>query len=333
MNLMRQNRLPKRADPMASEGEIIGYQPNSTLRLEVKVDGSMALLNRQQMAELFGRDIKTIGKHIANALREELNPDFAKAGAFSADANDIRQGMMPVENPAVAKFATTAADGKVYQVEHYNLEVVVSVGFRVKSPQGILFRRWANEGLKRYMTDGYAIVSPQIRALAGEMDRRLTAHDHRIVELEEKVDYFVKTSLPPQEKVLCDGRMLDAQFELTRIVRMARQRIVLIDNYIDERTLMLLGARRPKVSCTIYTLRPNSPKLAPALANYVKQCPDLPIALRGYKNSHDRFLIVDDTVWHVGASIKDAGSALFAIMKMKLDPRVILTLVEEGEIR
>lgn len=316
---------------MANEGEIIVYQPNSTLRLEVKVDGTMVWLNRQQMAELFGRDIKTIGKHIANALREELNPDFANVGSFSADANGIRRGMMSPENPVVAKFATTAADGKVYQVEHYNLEVVVSVGFRVKSPQGILFRRWANEVLKRYMTDGYAIVSPQVRALAGEMDRRLTAHDHRIVELEEKVDYFVKTSLPPQEKVLCEGRMLDAQFELTRIVRMACRRIVLIDNYIDERTLMLLGSRRSKVSCTIYTLRPNSPKLAPALANYAKQCPDLPIALKGYKNSHDRFLIVDDTVWHVGASLKDAGSALFAIMKMELDPRIILTLVEEGK--
>lgn len=100
---------------MMNEGEIIVYHPDSTLRLEVKVDGTMVWLNRQQMAELFGRDIKTIGKHIANALREELNPDFANVGSFSADANDIRQGMMPVENPAVAKFATTAADGKVYQ--------------------------------------------------------------------------------------------------------------------------------------------------------------------------------------------------------------------------
>lgn len=331
MNLSHQNGLPERTGHEANEGEIIVYQPNSTLRLEVKIDGSTAWLNRQQMAELFGRDIKTIGKHIANALREELTPAFSNVGSFSPDAHGIRQGMMPSENPVVAKFATTAADGKVYQVEHYNLEVVVSVGFRVKSPQGILFRRWANEVLKRYMTDGYAIVSPQIRALAGEMDRRLTTHDRRIVELEEKVDYFVKTSLPPQEKVLCDGRMLDAQFELARIVRMARRRIVLIDNYIDERTLMLLGSRRPKVSCTIYTLKPNSPKLAPALANYAKQYPDLPIALRGYKNSHDRFLIVDDTVWHVGASLKDAGSALFAIMKMELDPRIILTLVEEGK--
>lgn len=139
---------------MASEGEIVVYHLGSTLRLGVKGEGSKIWLNWRQMVELFGRGIKTIDKHIANALREELNPDFANVGSFSADVNGIRQGMMPVENPVVAKFATTAADGKVYQVEHYNLEVIVSVGFRVKSPQGILFRRWANEVLKRYMTDG-----------------------------------------------------------------------------------------------------------------------------------------------------------------------------------
>ena len=115
MNLSLQNRLPERTDHMISDSEIIVYQPNSTLRLEVKVDGSTAWLNRQQMAELFGRDIKTIGKHIANALREELTPAFSNVGSFLPDANDIRQGMMTAENPVVAKFATTAADGKVYQ--------------------------------------------------------------------------------------------------------------------------------------------------------------------------------------------------------------------------
>lgn len=159
------------------------------------------------------------------------------------------------------------------------------------------------------------------------MDRRLASHDRRIVELEEKVDYFVQTTLPPKEKVLCDGQMLDAQFELTRIVKTARHRIVLIDNYIDERTLLLLGNRRVKVDCTVYTLKPNSPKLAPALANYAKQYPSLPITVKGYQKSHDRFLIIDNTVWHIGASLKDAGSALFALMKMELDPSVILALL------
>ena len=159
------------------------------------------------------------------------------------------------------------------------------------------------------------------------IDRRLSKHDADIIALRKDVDFFISSSLPPKEKVFVEGKMLDAQVELTRIVKTAKTRIVLIDNYIDERTLMLLGNRRAKVSCTVYTLRPNSPKLAPALANYAKEYPSLPIAVKGYKKSHDRFLIVDNTVWHIGASLKDAGSALFAMMKMELDPAVILSLL------
>lgn len=135
MNLSHQNGLPERTGHEANEGEIIVYQPNSTLRLEVKVDGTTAWLNRQQMAELFGRDIKTIGKHIANTLREELNPAFSNVGSFSPDANGIRQGMMPSENQVVAKFATTAADGKVYQVD----DTVWHVGASLKDAGSALF--------------------------------------------------------------------------------------------------------------------------------------------------------------------------------------------------
>lgn len=159
------------------------------------------------------------------------------------------------------------------------------------------------------------------------IDRRLTEHQKSIDDLRKDMDCFISSSLPPKEKVLRDGQMLDAQFELTRIVKTARHRIVLIDNYIDEWTMMLLGNRRVKVDCTVYTLKPNSPKLAPALANYAKQYPSLPITVKGYQKSHDRFLIIGNTVWHIGASLKDAGSALFALMKMELDPSVILALL------
>ncbi len=121
--------------------------------------------------------------------------------------------------------------------------------------------------------------------------------------------------------------MLDAQVELTRLVKTAKRRIVLVDNYIDARTLLLLGHRRSRVDCTIYTLHPNSPKLVPAIANYAREYPSLPITIKGYRQSHDRFLIIDDTLWHIGASLKDAGSALFAMMKMELAPAVILSLL------
>ena len=287
-----------------SRNEIVVYQPNETMRLEVAIQDDTVWLNQMQMAELFGRERSVIAKHIRNAFKEgELLPESV-----------------------CAKFAQTAADGKTYQVDYFNLDVIISVGYRVKSQQGTRFRIWATQVLKAYLLNGVA-VNRKYDALAFEMDRRLSKHDADIVELRKDVDYFISSSLPPKEKVFVEGKMLDAQAELTRIVKMAKRRIVLVDNYIDERTLMLLGSRRSKVVCTVYTLRPNSPKLAPALANYAKEYPMLPIMVKGYKKSHDRFLIVDNTVWHIGASLKDAGSALFAMMKMELDPAVILSLL------
>ena len=296
---------------LTPKNEIVVYQPSETLRLEVRLQDESIWLPQQKIADLFGVKKAAISKHLKNIFSTgELHEELV-----------------------VSKMETTtrhgAIGGKVqhHLINFYNLDVIIAVGYRVNSLQATKFRIWATQVLKRYILNGVAVDDRRYLALSGEMDRRLASHDRRIVELEEKVDYFVQTTLPPKEKVLCDGQMLDAQFELTRIVKTARHRIVLIDNYIDERTLLLLGNRRVKVDCTVYTLKPNSPKLAPALANYVKQYPSLPITVKGYQKSHDRFLIIDNPVWHIGASLKDAGSALFALMKMELDPSVILALL------
>lgn len=296
---------------LTQKNEIVVYQPSETLRLEVRLQDESIWLPQQKIADLFGVKKAAISKHLKNIFATgELHEELV-----------------------VSKMETTtrhgAIDGKVqhHLINFYNLDVIIAVGYRVNSLQATKFRIWATQVLKRYILNGVAVDDRRYLALSGEMDRRLASHDRRIVELEEKVDYFVQTTLPLKEKVLCDGQMLDAQFELTRIVKTARHRIVLIDNYIDERTLLLLGNRRVKVDCTVYTLKPNSPKLAPALANYAKQYPFLPITVKGYQKSHDRFLIIDNTVWHIGASLKDAGSALFALMKMELDPSVILALL------
>ncbi len=312
---MKNQKSPVKAN---AKNEIVVYQPNETLRLEVKVENETVWLNRQQLALLFGRDVKTIGKHIANALQEELAPE-----ALCEPVADVGNA-----NRVVSKFATTASDGKVYQVEHYGIELITSVGYRVKSPEGIRFRRWANKVLKDILLKGYAF-NARLNHLEDKIDRRLAQHDRDIIDLRKDVDYFISASLPPKEKVFVDGKMLDAQAELTRIVKTARRRIVLVDNYIDERTLMMLSNRRYGVLCTVYTHGANSPKLAPALANYAKEFPLMPITVRNYSKSHDRFLIVDSTVWHVGASLKDAGSALFALMRMELDPQVILSLLRQ----
>ena len=283
------------------KNEIVVYQPNETMRLEVRVRDESVWLTQAQMCELFQRDVSVVSRHIKNVFAE---------GEVDRESN-LHFLQIPNSDKPIAV---------------YSLNVIISVGYRVKSQRGTQFRIWATTVLREYLLRGYSVNS-RLNQLEDKMDRRLAKHDADIIELRKDVDFFISSSLPPKEKVFVEGKMLDAQVELTRIVKTAKSRIVLIDNYIDERTLMLLGSRRAKVSCTVYTLRPNSPKLAPALANYAKEYPTLPITVKGYKKSHDRFLIVDNTVWHIGASLKDAGSALFAMMKMELDPAVILGLL------
>lgn len=234
------------------------------------------------------------------------------------------------ESSTAEDFSVVRQEGSRYvsrSVKMYNLEGIISVGFRVNSKLGIQFRRWANKIIQQHWLRAGGAVDNRLACFEDRVDRRVAAHDSQLMELRKDVDYFIRSSLPPKEKVFVDGQMLDAQIELTRIVKTAKKRIVLIDNYIDERTLMLLGSRGVNVSAMVYTMKPNSPRLAPALENYAKEFPDKPIALKGFAKAHDRFLIIDDTVWHVGASLKDAGSSLFALMKMELSASVILDLL------
>ena len=296
---------------MTRKDEIVVYQPDATVRLEAAYFEETLWLPQREIGVLFGVGKAAISKHLKNIF----------------ETGELR------EDEVVSKMETTTRHGALnggtqrHMVKVYNLDAIIAVGYRVNSRAATRFRIWATGILRRFLLEGVA-VDDRRYARADEMDRRLESHERRLASLESEVGYFASTSLPPKEKILLDGRMLDAQFELTRIVRTARRRVVLVDNYIDERTLMLLGSRNAGVSCTIYTLKPDSPKLAPAIANYARQYPDNPIELKGYAKSHDRFLVVDDVVWHVGASLKDAGSALFALMKMELDPAVILDLLK-----
>lgn len=274
------------------QGEIILYQPNDSLRLEVRLDGDNVWLNRSQLAELFDRDVKTIGKHINNALKEELD-----------------------NVPVVAKFATTAADGKVYQTEHYNLDMVISVGFRVKSRRGVDFRRWANTILKEYMLKGYAI------------NQRIEQLEKTVALHSEKIDFFVRTSLPPVEGIFYDGQIFDAYKFATDLIKSAQKSLVLIDNYVDESVLLMLSKRNPGVSATVYTQR-ITPQLQLDLDKHNDQYP--PINMRTYRNGHDRFLIIDgEEVYHIGASLKDLGKKMFAFSKLSIPAKTILNLLEQ----
>ena len=262
-----------------NKGEIVMYQPDETIRLEVRVENETVWLNRQQIAALFSRDIKTIGKHINNSLREEL--DGESVGA---------------------KFATTAADGKTYQVEYYNLDMIMSVGYRVKSKRGVQFRRWSNKILKQYLLKGYAV------------NQRLEQLERRVTLTEEKIDFFVNNSLPPVEGIFYDGQIFDAYAHIISLIKQAKHSIVLIDNYIDENTLIMLSKRNASVSATIYT-RQLSQQQQLDLQRHNQQYP--PITVNVCQHNHDRFLIIDDAVYIFGASLKDAGKKLFAYIRMQ----------------
>jgi len=272
------------------------YQPDSTVAVEVRLEDENVWLNRQQIAVLFDRDIKTIGKHINNALNEEL-------AVFPTVANFATVGEEKGKNPVVAKFATTAADGKVYQMEYYSLDVILSVGYRVKSSRGIQFRIWANRVLKKYIMKGYAV------------NKRFERLENRVAKTEKKIDFFVKTALPPVQGIFYEGQIFDAYIFVSDLIKSAKKSIVLIDNYIDESVLILLSKRQAKVSARIYTKR-ISAQLQLDLKKHNSQYE--PIDISTSDAFHDRFLIIDNTVYFIGASLKDLGKKLFAFSKMEI---------------
>lgn len=290
----------KEKNEYGGENEIILYQPDSTLSLDVRVESETVWLNRNQIAILFDRDVKTIGKHISNAIKEEL------------------EGV-----PTVAKFATVQKEGSrtvTRDIEYYNLDVIISVGYRVKSKRGIKFRQWANKVLKEYLLQGYSVNS-RFMYLESRMDRKFSEYDRKFDDLSGKVDFFLKTSLPPREGVLFDGQIFDAHVFVCDLIHRARKRVVLIDNFIDETVLILLSKRGCGVRATIYTK-----KIDHALSLDIERHNDQysPIDVRTVLNIHDRFLIIDDTLYHIGASIKDLGKKLFAFSRMEASPDVIL---------
>ena len=267
--------------------EIIVYQPEGgEFHIEVRVENETVWLNRQQMSILFERDVKTIGKHIGNALKEEC------------------------QNAVVAKFATTADDGKIYQVEHYDLDVILSVGYRVKSANGINFRRWANLVLKEHLLKGYSVNQRLI-----SQENKIENLDSRVVNLEKQVDFFVKANLPPSEGVIpANARWSGYEFAL-QLVRSAKKEIIIIDPFANDASLSLVAKRAVGVNVIIYSAR-----ITHAMKDEVdrinRQFPT--VVLRTMREVHDRFIIVDETVYHVGASIMDLGCKMTAFSVLNL---------------
>ena len=278
--------------------EIVLYQPNEQMSLEVKLENETVWLTQQQIADLFGVKRPAVTKHLGNIFREgEL---------------DITSVSSILEH--------TAADGKIYSTQFYNLDAILSVGYRVNSKNATLFRRWANQVLKEYMLRGYA-VNQRIVYVEEYFDKRLCAHEQRIENVEQKIDFFVRTSLPPHQGIFYDGQIFDAYTFINDRIREATTRIILIDNYIDDSVLTILSKRADKVAATIYTKKPSA-QLQLDIQKHNAQYP--PISVVEFDRSHDRFLCIDDTVYHLGASIKDLGKKWFAFNRMEMPTTELL---------
>ena len=268
----------------SQKGEIVMYQPDETIRLEVRVENETVWLTQQQISDLFLRDRTVINRHINNVFKE---------GECDKESNVHFLHIPNSDKP----------------VMYYSLDVIISVGYHVKSLNGTKFRRWANNVLKQYLLKGCAVNQRII-----DIEQKMIDQGLEIAELRKKVDFFVRTSLPPVEGIFYDGQIFDAYVQIANLIKQAKHSIVLVDNYIDETTLTMLSKREANVSATIYT-RQLSQQQHLDVQRHNQQYP--PITVNYCQHNHDRFLIIDDVVYLFGASLKDAGKKLFAYIKMQ----------------
>ncbi|GHT04186.1 DNA-binding protein [Bacteroidia bacterium] len=281
-----------------SDSQMALYQPDNSIRLDVKVEEETVWLTQAQMVELFQTTLPNISMHIRNVFKES-----------ELDKNSTVQDFLIVQKEGNRTIQRT--------VSHYNLDMIISIGYRVKSKRGIQFRQWANQILKDYLLKGYAVnyQIDQVKQLA-------LSTEQRVSETEKQIALFVKRSLPPTEGIFYDGQVFDAYTFVADLVKSAKISIVLIDNYVDESVLLLLSKRAEGVEATIYT-KQISPQFQLDLKKHHEQYPAIMVKL--FTRSHDRFLLIDDEVYHIGASLKDLGKKWFAFSKMELDGNVFVS--------
>lgn len=275
------------------ENEIIIYQPDETLSLDVRVENESVWLSQAQIVELFDSSKANISEHLKHIF----------------DSGEL------AKKATVRKFRTVRQEGNrsvTRNIEFFNLDVIISVGYRVNTVRGIQFRQWANKVLKEYLLRGYA-VNQRLMQLEDRIDRRFSEYDRHLVQLDEKVDFFVRSSIQPQEGIFFDGQIFDAYAFVADLIRKAKHRIVVIDSYIDDSVLVQLSKRKPGVSVDIYDGRISN-QLRQDVARHNAQYPG--VTLHAYNKAHDRFLIIDEEVYHIGHSLKDLGKKLFAFSKM-----------------
>ena len=270
--------------------EIILYEADNSIRLDVRLEEDTVWLSQAQISELFEKERSVITKHINNIFKEQ-----------------------ELDEKSNVQFLHIAISDK--PIKLYNLDVIISVGYRVKSKRGTQFRIWANSVLKDYLLKGYAV------------NNRIENLEHRVKATEDKIEFFVKTALPPVQGIFFDGQIFDAYVFVNDLIKSAKKSIVLIDNYVDESVLMMLAKRKKDVSCKVFTQNITA-QLKLDLQKHNSQY--APIEVAQFKRSHDRFIIIDnEKVYHIGASLKDLGKKWFAFSKMEIKADTIISALSE----
>ena len=299
---------------ITDESQIVLYQPNESISLQVKIDAShdTVWLTQQQIADLFGTKRPAITKHLRNI--------------FNSGELD--------QNSVSSILEHTAADGKTYKTQFYNLDAIISVGYRVNSINATAFRRWATRVLKNYLLKGYS-VNQQLLAMQRQFESRLEEHSLRMTRIEDKqaaqqeqLDFFIRTSTPPAEMVFFEGDFYTARVALENLVRSASHRVIVIDAYVSALTLDILNVRKSGVEAIIYTVGVGQ-GMQRLMNEHDRLFPDAHIDIRKWsKESHDRWLVIDDTLYHCGHSLNaNGGHKISAITRMGISPEDILSVV------
>ena len=302
--------------PVADDSQIVLYQPDESISLQVKIEEDTVWLTQAQMVELFGSSKANISEHITNIYQ---------------------QGEL-MQSATVRKFRTVRKEGNrmvTRNMDYYNLDMIISVGFRVNSHQGIRFRQWANNVLKEYLLRGYAVHQPMLQMEQRIDSKLMLQHDEmkRIKDTQAKqqqqLDFFIRTSTPPAEMVFFEGDFYTARVALENLIRTANHRVIIIDGYVSSLTLSVLDVRKPNVAATIYTVGVGQ-GMQRLMEEHDHLFPDNHIDIRKWRNeSHDRWLIIDDSLYHCGHSLNaNGGHKISAITLMGTTPDVILSKVE-----
>lgn len=287
-----------------SDESIVVYKSSDGIvQLNVQLADETVWLTLDQMALLFERNKSTISRHIKNIF----------------DCGELQEQLVVAKNATTTQHGALQGKTQTHNVTFYNLDMIISIGYRVNSVRGVQFRQWASRVLKEYLLRGYSI-NQHLMYMEQRIDHQLQEHTEQIHELKEQVDFFVRTALPPVEGVFYNGQIFDAYVFAADLIKSAKKSIVLIDNYIDETVLLMLSKRNEEVKATIIS-RSVPRTLQLDIDKLNEQYP--PIEIQTNDNYHDRFLFIDNDVYHLGASLKDLGKRIFAFTKLGIPIDVI----------